>query len=194
LVLLGRAKFGTGSTRDNLLVGNAAANVLSGLEGNDVLAGEGGGDTLYGNEGRDTLRGGDGSDQLFGQQGDDRMLGDRGSDRLSGEDGRDILTGYGGSNNERDELVGGEGADIFVIGTRNQGIFYLGNGYATIVDFQRSQQDNIQVAGKVKNYSIVTNRNFVGSAASDAAIFRNGDLIAVVQDNIGITYRNLVVA
>lgn len=193
LVLLKNARFGTGNRGDNSVTGNDSNNALSGLQGNDRLAGGSGNDTLYGNQGNDILRGGEGTDELYGQTGNDRLVGDRGNDTLVGEAGNDILIGYGGSRGERDRLMGGDGADLFGLGDLNKGNYYLGSGYAAIVDFRRTQQDKIQVSDKIKNYRLVK-QNTLGSSAPDTAIYKGRDLIAVVQDTTAISIRDLMVA
>ncbi|NJL20982.1 MAG: calcium-binding protein [Leptolyngbyaceae cyanobacterium SM1_3_5] len=191
LVLLGRARFGTGNAGDNTIGGNRFANLLSGLEGDDTLLGDRGSDILYGNRGGDTLRGGAGNDQLFGQTGNDRLLGEQGDDQLVGENGNDVLNGWGGGKLERDRLTGGEGADRFVIGQRRDSA-YLGAGYATIVDFDRSERDQIQIGSPINRYRLV-NRNSIGEAKADTEIYKGRDLIAIVQD-IELNRRDLIVA
>ncbi|MBD2091419.1 hypothetical protein H6F67_16370 [Microcoleus sp. FACHB-1515] len=192
LVLLGRARFGTGSAGDNTISGNRFGNVLSGLEGNDSLLGDRGSDILYGNQGNDLLRGGSGDDQLYGQNGNDRLLGEQGNDQLVGESGNDILNGWGGGKLERDRLTGGEGADRFVIGQSLTDSAYLGSGYATIVDFDRSERDQIQIGAPLNRYRLV-NRNSIGEAKADTAIYKGRDLIAIVQD-AKLSRRDFIVA
>ena len=193
LVLTGSARFGTGNELKNSLTGNGRDNVLSGLQGNDSLFGMGGNDELFGSFGKDKLDGGDGADVLYGQDGNDTLNGNRGNDRLIGETGRDTLIGYGGVGSERDSLTGGVGADRFVIGSKGDGgIFYLGSGYATITDFSARDGDRIQISGKIGRYTISTDRNYLGKSTRDAAIFRGNDLIAIVQDNAGITTRDFI--
>lgn len=65
---------GTGSERDDVVIGNAGANLLSGLGGADFLLGEGGRDTLAGGQGNDVLRGGEGADVLRGGGGRDLFV------------------------------------------------------------------------------------------------------------------------
>lgn len=192
LVLLGRARFGTGSAGNNTINGNRIGNLLSGLEGNDTLLGDRGNDILYGNQGNDALRGGSGDDQLYGQLGNDRLLGEQGNDQLVGDRGSDVLSGWGGGKRERDQLTGGEGADRFVIGQSLRDSAYLGSGYATIADFDRSERDQIQVGSATKDYRLI-NRNLIGEAKADTAIYQGQDLIAIVQDT-RIARRDLIVA
>ncbi|HHP7243076.1 MAG TPA: calcium-binding protein, partial [Elainellaceae cyanobacterium] len=192
LVLLGKAKFGTGSARNNSITGNRASNVLSGLKGNDSLYGKGRQDSLYGNQGKDLLDGGKGNDRLYGQEGNDTLLGDRGNDLLIGDRGNDTLNGYGGSRRERDRLEGGDNADTFVLGDED-GVFYRGRGHATVLDFERRERDKIQVSGnRRRDYRIVKSRNFSGSSSSDTAIFKGRDLIAIIEDTTTIGVRDLI--
>lgn len=194
LVLLKDAQYGTGNDRNNIIVGNDVANVLSGLEGNDRIRGNGGSDKLYGSDGNDRLDGGKGRDRLYGQAGNDYLLGGLGDDKLVGENGRDVLVGYGGSRQERDQLIGGAGADTFVLGVQSRGgTYYLGSGFATIVDFDRRQRDKIQIRGRGRDYRLVTTKDLLGSSDRDTAIYKGKDLLAIVQDaTIGL--RDLIVA
>ncbi len=73
----------TGSSFNDVLIGNIEANALDG---------GGGDDTLAGSEGSDTLRGGAGNDQLEGGAGFDVLLGGVGTDIL---DGGEILDRIG---------------------------------------------------------------------------------------------------
>ena len=97
----------SGSSHDDVFIGNASANVLDGGAGNDVLRGEGGDDTLLGGDGNDTLNGGEGNDTLSGGPGDDTLSGGPGDDTLSGGPGDDTLVGGLGN----DKLDGGDGSD-----------------------------------------------------------------------------------
>lgn len=115
----------TGTTKDDVLLGNDAANVLDGGDGHDVLDGGAGDDTLRGGNGddtlygdayndtlaggagNDTLLGGTGDDLLYGDAGDDRLLGGEGADELNGDVGKDVLAGGTGD----DHLFGGQGDD-----------------------------------------------------------------------------------
>ncbi|MCP4385793.1 MAG: calcium-binding protein [Hyphomicrobiales bacterium] len=61
----------TGSSHDDILIGNGGANVLDGWDGNDTLIGLGGNDALIGGNGNDVLKGGGGADGLNGGAGVD---------------------------------------------------------------------------------------------------------------------------
>ena len=129
--------------------------------GNDYLSGSYGNDWLDGREGHDDLFGYEGHDTLFGWYGDDYLVGDSGNDILYGEAGNDTLTGsnpdfYDSGVYEYDTLVGGSGADTFVLGDWSEPYYYgdgLG-GYATITDFNYWEGDQIQVFGSAYDYSL----------------------------------------
>lgn len=70
---------GEGSSRADLLLGNAAAGHLFGRAGDDLLLGKDGGDFLYGEAGDDVLDGGAGPDMLNGGTGFDSYLLQRGA-------------------------------------------------------------------------------------------------------------------
>ncbi|WP_392480426.1 calcium-binding protein [Nostoc sp. C110] len=216
LLYANTAYYGIGNNLNNEITGNEYSNFLSGLGGNDYLQGKGGNDYIYGGDGIDNLIGGTGNDSLYGGTGGDVLFGDEitngsgtpgGNDYLSGEDGNDLLyggggndtliggagndffSGYGGSSGEIDRYTGGTGADTFSLGFNGSfstNIDYLGSGYALITDFQRSEGDKIRIGGSINSYSL-TKTNFSGAAALDTLIYRNGDLIAVVQDTTNVS-------
>ncbi|MEO1634103.1 MAG: calcium-binding protein, partial [Cyanobacteria bacterium J06631_9] len=153
--------FGTQHSDD--ITGNGLSNTLKGNNGDDALYGEAGIDYLYGGNGNDSLYGGDDDDELYGHvghdllhggngndtvtgglgndllhgdDGNDILQGNRGNDTLLGGAGNDVLNGYG-YNADRDQLTGGAGADTFVLGV-DSNIFYLGSGFAKILDFNSS--------------------------------------------------------
>jgi Ca2+-binding RTX toxin-like protein len=128
--LIGSNGYGTDSLdsiEEALLVGGAGNNRIdaSGFSGSTLL---------YGNLGRDVLIGGSTTDQLVGGDGltfyglasndsDDTLIGNAGNDYLWGEGGDDILIGVDPTaanpgRGERDELTGGTGSDLFVLGGR----------------------------------------------------------------------------
>jgi Ca2+-binding RTX toxin-like protein len=158
--------------------------------GSDRLfaSGGGGNDTIWGNTNNDEIYGGDGNDSLFGWTGNDTLYGNRGSDYLNGGAGSDYIQGTWATtynSYEYDTLVGGAGMDTFVLGDRYTGNFYQGLGYATITDYN-GFDDYIQVKGSSWNFTLDKSSNFGGSSSLDTAIYRNGDLLAVVQDTTSI--------
>ena len=70
----------TGSSFDDILVGDDNNNVLIGRDGNDVLSGGAGNDVLNGGNGDDTLIGGEGRDTFVSGEGADFMDGGAGND------------------------------------------------------------------------------------------------------------------
>ncbi|MGG6238586.1 leishmanolysin-related zinc metalloendopeptidase [Nodosilinea sp. AN01ver1] len=145
---------------------NALDNITSGFdESNDVINGLEGNDVLNGLSGNDLLRGGSGSDRLIGGS------------------GNDFLNGYGFTLGEVDVLEGGSGADVFAFGGADAP-YYLGDGYATITDFNYLEGDKIQVTGSA-NYNIAS-QNLSGGLATDTLIYFGRDLIGVVQDTTNV--------
>jgi len=107
---------------------------LSGGAGDDTLNAEHEGySTLSGDAGNDALNGGGGDDVLLGGIGNDKLNGGGGTDLLYGGFGDDQLDG-GGADGNRDILVGGPGADIFVQISGENDVF---------VDFNPAQGDTI---------------------------------------------------
>lgn len=190
-----------GTLSSDLLQGNNTADSLDGGEGDDILLGANGNDNLVGGNGNDSLDGGNGNDTINGDYGDDTLSGGNGKDLLTGGEGSDFLVGGRGNDTllgfaststvaEYDTLTGGNGADTFVLGESKWSIRpapdvfvgYLGDGFATIADFNSVQGDKIQIAGNIKDYSLDQTLNLAGGIALDTAIYYQGDLIGVVQD------------
>ncbi|HEY9627825.1 MAG TPA: calcium-binding protein [Coleofasciculaceae cyanobacterium] len=93
------------------------------------------------------------SSPLVGKSEDDRLIGNTGSNWLRGESGNDILMGGRGQfATEFNLLEGGEGADTFVLGN-SSGAFHTAGGFSTIVDFNASQGDKIQLSGNSNSYT-----------------------------------------
>ncbi|MDU8926238.1 calcium-binding protein [Alisedimentitalea sp. MJ-SS2] len=109
----GGTEGGGESAEGQLLTGDDGANTLEGLSGDDTLYGEAGDDTLLGGLGADYMEGGAGNDVIDGTNnvldgGED----DQEFDTLIGGDGDDTLI-----LGSRDGATGGAGADTFVTGT-----------------------------------------------------------------------------
>ena len=127
------------------------------------------------------------NDVLLGGSFGNTLEGGAGDDVLRGNNGNDILQGSDNSNSvEKDTLTRGRGADTFVLSTSNSGSFYLGDGFATILDFKWWEGDTIQVVGSASDYRLDTTQNFSGTSVLDTAIYRGNDLIAVVQDTVNV--------
>jgi serralysin len=179
----GGAIQGTGNGLDNNIIGNELNNILSGGDGNDYL------------------NGGDGNDKLTGGRGNDILIGGNGNDFIAGVS----TTPSAGGNGEKDILTGGTGADTFFLGTKYIGFTdqpyiyqpYSGDGdtgYANITDFNALEGDKVQLGGiryginapisdLYRGYTVNKNINLAGTSALDTALYFNGDLIAVFQDN-----------
>ncbi|SFL19069.1 Hemolysin-type calcium-binding repeat-containing protein [Pseudovibrio ascidiaceicola] len=120
------------------IFGGSGADLLIGGKGNDTIWGGASGDTLdsanemHGGEGDDIIYGAvwelttDNIDIAYGGSGDDEIRGYDGNDILDGGTGADVI--YGGTGNDiissgslkdqavSDQLWGGSGADMFIIG------------------------------------------------------------------------------
>lgn len=137
-----------------------------------------GDDIITGNSGNNNLTGLGGNDKIYGQDGNDTLYGEAGNDFLNGGNGNDYLDGYASNPNspDLDTLEGGAGADTFVLGNRSQGMFYLGNGQATINDYD-FRNDYIQLSGNASQYRLTRQGN------NDMLIkTASGDPLAVVKN------------
>ncbi|MGQ9370197.1 calcium-binding protein [Azospirillum sp. ST 5-10] len=159
-----------GNSGNDTLYGGNREDALYGNQGLDVLYGDSGADTLFGGQGEDALFGGDSEDLLYGQvaadvmdggTGTDTLFGGQGADTLSGGDGNDWLFG----NRDDDVLAGGSGNDVFV--------FHATAGNDTILDFNTSAGDRIQLLGN-PSYTVAT------STGGDAVIrLATGDTLTL---------------
>ena len=124
----------TGTSEDDILVGNQLANAILGEGGNDIIDGQsnndlidggGGEDIIFGNSGADTVIGDDivasqgGADAIVGNSGDDVISLNVGADTLYGGVGNDF--GYGGQDDDlmygdigNDTLFGDLGSDTLL--------------------------------------------------------------------------------
>jgi Ca2+-binding RTX toxin-like protein len=142
-------------------------------------------DFISGSDRHDILTGGAGNDYLYGYNGNDLLLGGAGKDLLNGGRGNDTLDGYGG-NGDSDFLIGGAGADRFIL-AKNQQSYYTGDGYATISDFNGAEGDKIRLSGRRCDYTYTVGTGIGESttATSNDLVIRlksNHDAIAVIQN------------
>lgn len=118
-----------------------------------------------GNALNNTLTGNEVNNLLVGLAGNDNLVGAAGDDTLDGGDGRDTLNGsgpLGGGFNEKDVLIGGKGADTFVLGDTSRVYYhggtqengFLDNSLVFIKDFNRAQGDRIQLKGQASDYRL----------------------------------------
>jgi Ca2+-binding RTX toxin-like protein len=129
----------TASSVLNITVANF--RVVDGTQDIDRIAGGNDNNRLYSNRGNDRLISRAGNDYLVGGSGNDILYGRSGDDVLLG-----AITDIGSPNsrglNEKDYLLGGTGADTFVLGDVS-GSYYFGDGdrgYAQIQDFSASDK------------------------------------------------------
>lgn len=162
-----------GSDFDDHLVGSNVANRILGGGGDDLIEGMGGDDMLVGGAGNDSLDGGSGHDVLHGGDGDDYLFGGRGNDTLRGDDGNDTLDG--GTTRDDDLLIGGDGADTFVL--------HRAGGNDIVHDL--SAEDSVVLNGfagmsaaeVIAQYgAIVPQGASLRFSAADSVIFRGADL------------------
>ena len=113
----------------------------------------------------------EGHDNITGNGGNDTISGGAGDDIINGTD--EIVAGY----YEKDVLVGGAGADKFILGDANQA-YYATAGYqdyAVIKDFDSSSLDKIQLYGAAVDYQQQQQGN-------DIFLSRSGDLVAILEN------------
>lgn len=168
------------------------ANYIYGFGGSDILLGRNFNDYLVGGEGNDLVRGRESNDFVFGREGNDFVGGGKGDDFVDGDEGNDKLYGRSGNDTlaysgwgfeqNKDILVGGDGADTFRLEANQFNAEYGGgsNSYALIEDFTPSEGDLIQLYEPLSSYGI-------GTFQGKEALFFQGDLLAVVEGFQGLT-------
>ncbi|WP_417509146.1 calcium-binding protein [Methylophaga sp.] len=175
----------TGTTGDDLIVGNDLANTIDGAAGDDVIFGEAGDDILIGGAGNDVLLGGDGNDILFtgtidgssnngdnilsGGKGDDTIYTGTGDDLIFGGSGNDLINAAGGDN----IIYGGSGNDNITAGNGDD-IIYGGAGDD---DIYGGDGDDILAGGEGSDYI-----EGQGSSAGDETV--TGNLFFVSSDDV----------
>ncbi|MEM8503395.1 MAG: matrixin family metalloprotease [Cyanobacteria bacterium P01_D01_bin.1] len=206
------AKVVSGTWFDDVIIGGRRSQTIEGLNGNDLVSagsgndvvmggkgydqlfGEGNEDLLFGGANNDFLDGGGGDDELIGGLGDDELIGGLGNDSLMGGKGQDILLGTsidGDGLREKDALVGGAKADLFILGDRTRAFYDDGSSgtvgladHALILDFKGEEGDQIQLHGKAADYSIGA---VPGGESSEQGIFLKtagkDELIGIVRSN-----------
>ena len=183
-------------------IGGLPNDNITGTPGDDYLIGKDDNqvkDAIFGGGGADTLKGLDGDDFLFGGTGKDSLYGGGGSDWLEGNSGNDILIGHTNDEGqydyyEVDTLIGGSGADTFSLVMNGGPDLYvkvpyldgLGeHAYAIIRDFKKADGDAILMVGTKQDYEFVSGYYGYGNESlKDTKIFYEGDMIAVVSDNM----------
>ena len=139
---------------DLILAGDGHDLALGGL-GRDQMRGGGGNDWLDGQSGHDFIDGGAGDDTLLGLHDRDTLIGGDGRDLLWGGNGNDVLAGGGAGG--VDTLVGGQGADDFVLIPGRPGA----GAFARVLDFTRGV-DRLAIDAAGLDY--VGNTGFTGGS------------------------------
>ncbi|MEH1832245.1 MAG: DVUA0089 family protein [Nostoc sp.] len=126
--------------------GTTGSETINGTSRNDTLDGNFGNDILNGLNGNDSLQGGPGNDVLNGGSGNDTLIGVW--------PGSPLPPGVG----ETDNLIGGAGADTFVLGDavnvfyNDNNIISPGFGDLAIINDFDSSQDRIELKGPPQDY------------------------------------------
>ncbi len=187
-----------GGAGDDIIHGGAGADTLDGGAGNDTLSYEGDtagvvvdlkGDTASGGDAQgdiisnfENVTGGSGDDKLFGNDQANILEGGSGDDTLRGSAGADTLVGGAGD----DTLKGGSGADTLTGGADADTFKMVGKGHDTIMDYNRSQGDDINVSG-VPGYHHL-GANIIESDGGKAKIVLfdsgNNEIGSVTFDNV----------
>jgi Ca2+-binding RTX toxin-like protein len=144
-VISKRYSYTLGDNVENLIIngkngtGNDLANIINGNHLDNSISAKGGDDIIFSGGGNDTVRGGAGADYIWA-----------------------VGNNYG--QGEIDVLIGGSGADKFILASSSQQrMFYSDNDttksglndYARIQDFEIGV-DQIQLVGNASNYFIQT--------------------------------------
>jgi serralysin len=134
---------------------------------------------------------GSGNDTIVGTAESNTINTGSGNDVIFGGAGADLLNGYGtvaDGSEQMDQLYGGAGDDVFVLGTASD-VFYVepGEGYAAIMDWNTvsgmvADQDHVQLKGDASQY-FTQQVNVLGTGAMDTEIYRLNGMDA---ERIGI--------
>ncbi|NJK39849.1 MAG: DUF1593 domain-containing protein [Oscillatoriales cyanobacterium SM2_3_0] len=124
--------------------------------------------------------------KIVGTNGNDVLKGTSGNDQLSGQAGNDTLVGVDLKNPnspQKDQLIGGSGADVFVLGDETQSYYNLQNwsNIARILDFSASEGDRIQLHGDPGDYSLK-----ISADQKSTHIKYQGDVIAAVNGKLNL--------
>lgn len=203
----------TGSTLNDILIGNSGNNVLEGLAGNDVLNGGGGTDTASYNmtlggvkvnlglvTAQNTLGAGidilSHFENLTGSRFNDTLTGNAGRNLLSGGIGNDILNGGLGDDQLRgdsgnDTLRGGGGNDA-LIGGAGADLLLGGAGRDTLNGGSGNDIFNYNSVSESptgsSNRDSILNFNGNGTSAGDRIDLRDIDANVLVAGNQAFTY------
>lgn len=131
-------QYGTSGAVARSVQGGAGDDRIIGCQDQgNRLWGQAGNDLLIGGRQNDWLAGGTGMDQLIGRGGSDVLMAGSGGSRLVGSDGNSV--------GEVDRLVGGDGADRFVLSGQEGGLCYSNSlSYAWIQGFDLTK-DSVEL-------------------------------------------------
>jgi serralysin len=171
---------------------NLGGAIILGNENNDYT-GTDKDDVILGGTGNDTIRGAAGNDVITGLGGNNILAGDQGDDILAGggisvENDKTIR--INGDTSGVDELFGGDGSDIFVLGGKAQQdsstvVFYDekgNNDYAVISDFN-SREDKILLGGAKEDYRLTSTNS---GLPEGLGVYKGDELIAIVQGDTNL--------
>ena len=84
-------------------------------------------------------------------------------------------------------ILGGGGADTFVLGNSSTAFYTASNQFAIIRLFAPGEFDKVQIKGSLSQYTLRSDRDLqVGTGAFDTELLLNGDRIAVFQDTVNV--------
>lgn len=177
LVLTGAEPLnGTGDSRDNILIGNAASNTLSGMDGNDVLDGGLGADALIGGKGDDTFIVDDAGDVVteVSGQGTDTVVSSFSynlSDTLENLTLGGTADINGTGNNANNILTGNEGVNVLT-GKLGNDTYYVQNTGDVVVELASEGTDIVYatasylLGANVENLTLIGDGNINGTGNS----------------------------
>lgn len=167
----------TGTSGNDVVIGNNLGNFIDGADGNDVIVGGDGNDALFGGNGNDVILGAGGDDIIDAGAGNDVVHGGSGNDNIFGGDGNDVLLGGDGDDvilgeNGDDVLSGGNGADIIYGGESSQGDqSVVGNLYLVTNDdilIGEGGNDTFRIEDEAENVVITGGVSDLDNAGDDA--------------------------
>jgi Ca2+-binding RTX toxin-like protein len=167
----------TGTSGNDVIIGNNLGNFIDGGDGNDVITGGSGNDVIFGGNGNDVITGGGGDDIIDAGAGNDAVTGGSGNDNIFGGDGNDVISGGAGDDiifgdDGDDVLTGGDGADIIYGGESSQGDqTVVGNLYLVTNDdilIGEGGNDTFRIGDEAENVVISGGTSELDNAGDDA--------------------------
>ena len=161
----------TGTTNDDVIIGNDLNNTIDGGDGDDIIYGGAGDDFILSGAGDDIVAGGSGNDLIFTGSGDDIIFGGSGNDVILSESGDNIISSGSGNDNINtgagdDVIFGGSGDDVIYAGAGDD-ILSGGEG-ADYVEGQGSTAGNETVNGNL--YHVTSEDVLIGGDGNDTFV------------------------